>query len=187
MLKLPKPNRFVFAAFQIDTNRINARQQIESMNQLEKWARDKVILLDMSEPAFREALNGNNWQRVQKTITYMFAQPAITAQQEQHLVSQIEQILFPGGAKTSNERNDVLAAFTAKKYQRTLVTKDGGSKSQPGGILGNAAALASLGITVASDTEAVCFVRAKIARRDADALHYCNITGEPLPHWVGVD
>ena len=47
--------------------------------------------------------------------------------------------MFPNGAKDDNELNDVRIVCEAKKYEAILVTGDGGSKAQPGGILGNRA------------------------------------------------
>jgi hypothetical protein len=65
-----------------------------------------------------------------------------------------------------NEANDVEIAFNANKYGAILVTADGGSRRQPGGILGNRVALARLGVQVMSDGEAVALVREKIQERD---------------------
>jgi hypothetical protein len=182
-----KPNRFVFLFFQIDTNRINARQQLPSMNQLEKWKADGVIKMDMSAPAFHEALAGGSGLRSAKTITYMFADPAITTSQEELRRNAIERILFPAGARSQNEQNDVSVVFTADKYRRILVTNDGGSRKQPDGILGNVNALAALGIEVLSDIAAVGRVREAIAFRDAHARKFSSQTGEPLPDWVDKD
>jgi len=39
------PDRSVLLEFYIDTNRINARESLPYMNQLEKWHRDDVISL----------------------------------------------------------------------------------------------------------------------------------------------
>lgn len=44
--------------FHIDTNVINARGKLASMNQIEKWASDEVILVHMSSVSFAEAQQG---------------------------------------------------------------------------------------------------------------------------------
>ena len=68
-----------------------------------------------------------------------------------------------------------------------LITDDGGSKQQPGGILGNRERLSSLGIQVMRDYEAVEFVKHKIIERDESARRIASRTGEPLPTWIGKD
>lgn len=46
--------------FHIDTNMINAYGKLPAMNQLEKWADDEVILINMSSVSFNESQQGNN-------------------------------------------------------------------------------------------------------------------------------
>lgn len=77
--------------------------------------------------------------------------------------------------------------FNARKYDAVLVTADGASKSQPGGILGNRDALKKLGITVMTDVEAVALVDGAIQRRDDAARFAQKLTGEAPPEWVGRD
>jgi hypothetical protein len=103
------------------------------------------------------------------------------------LLRQIEAILFPGGASTQGERNDVDIVFNAKKYGCVLVTNDGASRSQPGGILGNRQRLEALGVQILTDEEAVACVHELILRRDERERGRALATGEPLPDWVGRD
>jgi hypothetical protein len=77
--------------------------------------------------------------------------------------------------------------FNARKYGCILVTNDGGSRSQPGGILGNRERLRSLGVQVLTDEEAVAFVRQLIQERDDRERERARFTGEPAPEWVGRD
>ena len=77
--------------------------------------------------------------------------------------------------------------FNAKKYCRILITNDGGSRSQPGGILGNASRLAELGITVMSDNCAVEKVEEKIRSRDKRAQKIADKFGDFLPEWFNQD
>jgi hypothetical protein len=49
--------RYVDAKFIIDTNLINAKGELEYINQLEKWANDHVIVLYTSEATFSDLSN----------------------------------------------------------------------------------------------------------------------------------
>ena len=184
---MDQTERFLSRMFQIDTNRINSRGHLENMNTLEKWRKDGVILMEMSEVAQKECVVDRNPKRVEKTLGYIFSETLAETTEEQELLTRIERILFPEGAKTQNERNDVEIVFNAKKYGSILVTADGGSKSQPGGILGHKEELAGLGIQVMSDEEAVQHVRGFIAARDRQATWKHERFGMPLPDWVGKD
>jgi hypothetical protein len=116
-MPLPQRTRFVHLAFHIDTNRINARQKLPAMNQLEEWKRNRVILLGMSETAFREAWSGNNRTRTAKTSGFMFSQPDIGDDHWEGRRAEIERVLFPAGVRTQNQQNDVLVVFTADKHR----------------------------------------------------------------------
>jgi hypothetical protein len=103
------------------------------------------------------------------------------------MLRKIKEVLFPNGIKSINEKNDVEIVFNAWKYDRILVTDDGGSKKQPGGILGSRDKLAALGIKILRDYEAVELVKEKIIRRDQSALKVASYKKEPIPQWVGKD
>ena len=76
----------------------------------------------------------------------------------------------------------------AAKYQSTLVTNDGASKSQPGGILGNRDKLQVIaGIKILSPTEAVQFIESQIKERDSFNKRVAQETGKTLPDWTGMD
>ena len=183
----PPERQIVKMRFQIDTNRINSRQSEPHMNQLEKWEENGVIELTSSDPARREMVAGNNPRRVSKThgmicsLTYSETAP------ERQTLQQIETILFPNGCKDQNQRNDVEIVFNAWKYKYILITNDGGSKSQPRGILGCKRELANLGITVMKDQEAVVLVKTEIQKRDNFARRMSEKFGTPLPEWIGKD
>jgi len=182
------PRRYVGLRFQIDTNRINARQGLPSMNQLEIWARNGVIELEISERALQEAMIGNNTERTAKAIDHIFSMTYADTNNEQNRLRNIQQILFPGGVKDRNQKNDVEIVFNAGKYCYTLITNDGGSKSQPGGILGNAYNLKKqLDIDVVSDSEAVNLVQRRIRDRDALCRRISKEYSQPLPEWIGAD
>ena len=180
-------DRYVFRSFQIDTNRINSRGHCPNMNQLEQWYRDGVIQMDMSEVAQRESRADRDQKRVEKTFDYVYSETLANTHEEQEWLRKIETILFPKGAKNSNQRNDVEIVFNANKYGSILITADGASKSQPNGILGHKVGLKELGIVVMSDEEAVTYVRDLIQKRDQQAIKEYEIFGVQLPDWIGKD
>lgn len=184
---LTMPDRFVYLSFHLDANRINSRGGLSNVSRLERWHEDGVIMLEMSEVAQQEARTGGNVQRTRKALGYIFSMTLAHTAAEQQRIRQIEAILFPNGAATQNERNDVEIAFNAAKYGRILVTADGDSQSQPGGILGNRTELQRLGVRVMRDSEAVELVRERIEVRDRNARRVAEQTGQTLPDWVDAD
>src|SRR5260370_32705845 len=88
----------------IDTNLINARHKLESVNQLEKWAKDRVILINMSGTARDEALAGGNPQRSEKANQQIFTMTTPAAPDEARF-KDIEGMLFPEGATDENKKN----------------------------------------------------------------------------------
>lgn len=182
------PQRNIYVIFQIDTNRINSKQKLENMNLLEKWHEGGVITIDMPEPATKESFAGNNEQRKKKATQYIHSYTYADTPEEKVLLKKIEDIIFPGGAKDQNQKNDVEIVFNAHKYGSILVTNDGNSKKQPGGILGNAQVLKEqLGITVINDETAVQLVREKIQNRDNFARVIASRENIDVPDWVGKD
>jgi hypothetical protein len=179
--------RFVYVSLHVDANRVNARTTLPNMNRLEKWRDDEVILMQMSRTAQEEAAAGGSAARSQKARSYIFTLTGNLIDEERRQVDAIERVLFPIGAVTPNERNDVDVVFNATKYGAILVTADGASKRQPGGILGNRAGLAALGVQVMTDDEAVAHVRRKIHERDELAVWRARRDGKPVPAWVGAD
>lgn len=180
-------NRFVYLSFMIDANRINARQADPHMNRIETLRENEVIELMMSESSHQEARAGGDPRRVHKASMHIFSMTMANTANEQEELLTIEKVLFPGGAVTANQRNDVDLVFNAAKYRRILITADGGSKRQPGGILGNRAALASLGVRIMTAEEAVALVQQKIEERDEMARLSAQMERLPLPDWVGRD
>ena len=73
------------------------------------------------------------------------------------------------------------------RHLSDLVTDDGGSKRQPGGILGNRDALGQLGVKVMRDEEAVQYVIRQLLHRDRNAIDCWRVMGKPLPDWVNQD
>jgi hypothetical protein len=180
--------RLLSIGFFVDTNCVNSRGVMVPMNQLETWASNRLFQMLTTEVAQNEMLAGADGTRRAKAYSFIFTMSAISTDQERQHLAKIGRILFPHGIKSQNERNDVEIAFNAGKYHRTLITNDGASKSQPGGILGNREQLAEeLGIRVMNPGEAVEYVRREIAFRDENARRMAALTGTAIPEWVGKD
>jgi hypothetical protein len=171
--------------FHIDANLINARQRLPAVNQLEKWFSDGVILIDMSGTARTEAKAGNDGQRDRKANRQIYTMtPALESGDP--IYRSFEEALFPNGAQTDSQRNDVKIVAGAAKYQAILVTADGASKSQPGGILGNRDKLKGR-VRIVSPDEAVTLVREKILEREDFNQQMAREYGLQLPDWIGRD
>jgi hypothetical protein len=167
----------------IDTNLINARQKLAAINQLERWADDGVILINMSGTAYAEAQADGNPGRTRKASEQIFTATPVA---HDKLYQEIASALFPEGVTSQNQENDVSIVHEAAKYAAILVTSDGASKSQPGGILGNRDKLRGRP-TILSPDEAVQFVRNKIRERDEFNTMIVQEFGGEMPAWTGKD
>jgi hypothetical protein len=67
-----------------------------------------------------------------------------------------------------------------------LVTNDGGSKRQPGGMLGKRSQLSRF-VRIMSDEQAVAFVRSNLHERDDTNLRVAEEPGLSVPEWTGKD
>ncbi len=184
---LEMPIRNIRLTYHIDTNRINARQKLDAMNQLEYWQDRGVINLEMSEVAMIEASSNQSSPRAKKAQMNIFSYTSNNTKEDENKLKEIELTIFPNGCKDQNQRNDVAVVYNASKYGHILITADGDSKKQPGGILGAKAALRKLGISVLRDTEAIEVIREAILSRDKIAYQVNDITSIELPEWVGKD
>jgi len=181
----PMEPRLPRLMIQIDTNLINARQKLTAVNRLEKWCQDGVLLINMSATAHSEAKAGNDERRARKADQQIFTVTP-PGDRADPTYRRIEDALFPAGAKDDSERNDVRIVFEAAKYGAILVTGDGGSRSQLGGILGNRDKLMDL-VPILSPDEAVTFVERKIRERDDFNARVAREYGGELPAWTGHD
>lgn len=173
--------------FHIDTNLINSRGKLETMNQIEKWANDGVISVNMSGVSFKEAQAGGNLARTKKAQSYIFTNTDTSINRNDNLYRKIETALFPTGAQTNNQINDIKIVFEAAKYGGAiLITRDGGSRKQPGGILGNRDKLHDI-VSVMSDKDVILFIREKINERDNFNRRVAREYGGQLPNWTGND
>jgi hypothetical protein len=155
------------------------------MTRLEKWHADGVVEITMADVAQQEAATGSA-ARARKTHRIIFT-VSMYSDDADPMLQRIERVLFPDGARDENQRNDARIVFHAWRNRCTLVTNDGGSRSQPGGILGHREELAQLGVTVVSDAEAVAWVEDEIRQRDERLRRMHRDFGRPLPSWMGED
>jgi predicted nuclease of predicted toxin-antitoxin system len=182
------PNRYLNILCHLDTNHINARQNDQYVNQLEEWNRNGVIEIEISYTVDCEARQGKGGEaRNAKADDYVWVSTNDSIGGEEQFRKTIEQILFPDGAYNRNQKNDVEILFTAFRANAILITNDGDSKTQRGGILGNANSLSCLGIKVLSAQKAVNEIKRLIKDRDDKAIKVSKFTGKPLPDWVGKD
>lgn len=172
--------------FHIDTNLINARGKLDAMNQIEKWASDDVILVNMSNVSFYEAQQGNSVERTKKALSHIFTLQVDGFAEVDPLFIKFREAVFPGQELSQNQINDIKVLCEASKWNAYLITNDGGSKKQPGGILGNRDKISDY-VTVMRDVEVVTFINEKIKERDAHNLKVHQYTGLELPDWHGND
>ncbi len=144
-----------------------------------------MILINMSATAHREAQADGNAVRTRKANQNIFTATSPVDRTDQRFTT-VESALFPDGAHDANQLNDVRIVCEAAKYEAILVTGDGGSKTQPGGILGNRHKLRDL-VKILSPDEAVDFVRQKIQERDEFNVRFVKEFGGELPPWTGRD
>ena len=157
------------------------------MNQIQKWHRDRVVILEMSEVAQTEARKGRDMRRTSKALGYSCSETLATHSEDADIFRQLEEVLFPAGAKSASDKNDIEIAFNARKYSAILVTDEGASKSQPRGFLGCRAELNELGVTVMRDFEAVAHIKERLHTRDKAARWRSKTFSQPLPDWVDQD
>ncbi|MBI2796796.1 MAG: hypothetical protein HYX65_08845 [Gemmatimonadetes bacterium] len=170
----------------IDTNAINARQASNALNQIEAWRATGAVLHMMSVPAYREASAGGDEVRAAKADRQLQG-IAHYGGDEEPMWKAIERTIFPSGAGTQSQRNDVEIVFQARAWGYVLVTMDGASRRQPGGILGARERLAELGVTVMRPEEFVATTRERISAHHQRVRRNCALAGTPLPDWIDKD
>ncbi len=86
--------------FHIDTNMINARGKLPAMTQLEKWAEEEIILINMSNTSFCEAQEGNNISRTKKALSQIFTLTDENITESDATFQKVANALFPDGERT---------------------------------------------------------------------------------------
>ena len=128
-------NNFIYLNFLIDSNYINSKQAISALNYLEKLNNKGVISIISTETVNVEV--SSYLPSRKKSNKLIYSKNMCLTAEENNIKKKIEFILFPNGIKNDNQKNDVDIVFNAWKYGKILITHDGDSKNQPGGILGN--------------------------------------------------
>ena len=149
----------------LDTNCINARQNDPALNEIETLHEKGKILLIMPRPAYDEASFGSE-ARQEKTEDYCFV--GTVDNERFKVIHTIEHILFPNGAKTDNQKKDIEILEVARQTRTTLITMDGASKSQPGGMLGHRDELAKFGIKILRPAEALAKIKTLLGINSSD-------------------
>ena len=88
-------SRELHLSFHIDTNRINSRGRLDSMNKLELWKKKGLILLNMSQVAHQEARAGDDQRRRRKAFENIYSLTLATTSEERIQLREIERIYFP--------------------------------------------------------------------------------------------
>ena len=143
--------------FLLDANACNALQRIGELNDLERLAKDGVIDLLYTETTWDEAQCGS-FDRTQKVENYLFIGLPTddqNVQLQQPWRDAVAALVFHAGVWSDNQRRDVEALLVVKMSGGYFVTRDGGSRSQPAGILGCKAKLAELGVEVLNFPDAL--------------------------------
>ena len=177
--------RGLYILFHIDANLINARQKLSAVNQLERWFENEVIMINISDTARLESMAGNYTTRIRKANQQIYTTTP-PGDATDPLFLEIGNALFPDGPQNDNQKNDIRIVFEAAKYAAILITGDGGSKRQPGGVLGNRHKLEGI-VKILSPDEAVEFVKRKIMERDEFNIRVAKEFGRQLPEWTGID
>ena len=114
--------------FLIDTNMINAYEKLPAMRQLERWAEEEIILINMSNVSFNEAQQGNNAKRAKKALAQIFTLIDESINEASSTYQIVTNAIFPEGVKNENQKNYVKIVYEAIKWNAILVTNDGDSK-----------------------------------------------------------
>ena len=129
-IDMPFQRRLLYIPnFHIDTNLINAKQKLDDVNRLERWAEDGVILINMSWTAHAESQADGNPYRIKKAAKQLFT--IDTGDADGDLMAKVGGALFSGGSQDENQRNDARIVCEAIKWHATLVTNDGASTRNP--------------------------------------------------------
>jgi hypothetical protein len=141
----------------LDANACNARQSIPALNELERLAEEGLIQLCYTYVTWDEAQRGSVMRRI-KVDDFFYL--GLASDDENKLIQEqwrkkIENIVFPFHEKSESQRADIEALLIVKMAGGCFVTRDGGSTTQPGGILGHRDKLALLGIEVVGFDEAL--------------------------------
>jgi hypothetical protein len=173
--------RRVFVRVHLDANRINSRQRLNAVNQLEAWHDNEIIELFMSKTAHDEARDGGDSRRAGKALGYIYSLSVATTQEEKSRIREIESILAEEQDLDPNTKRDAEIVFNAGKYSAILATADQRILRHRDELWNR------LRIRVMTAEDVVLHVRNKITQRDDVEKRLNELQGSPLPDWVGHD
>ena len=165
----------------IDANCINARQKNEDINKLEDLRNKGKISLSLPEIAYDEA-GFRSTLRQKKLEGYLFEGVVDQERRFEYKYTQIENILFPNGAKKQNQKNDVKILVYSAITGIPFISMDGASKSQPGGMLGNKVLLKKFGVKILSPSEALAEIASTWRKSEMYSARVGRISLRNLPH-----
>ena len=172
--------------FIVDSNRVNSRGALPAMTTLRKWADAGDIKLDYTEEIWAELENSQNpkIQAASRELGARFAN-SLDEKEEAEERSKIAQIVFPNGLQFDSDRVDVDTIRIAQLWNAIVITNDGDSKRQPGGILGAKRRLhQEIGVEVMRDFEAEKLVIQLIRERDRMEIGLAAKEGREPAAWV---
>ena len=141
---------------------------------MKKWRDEGLIEIKMSRTAHEEASHvrerEHNFDAFVKKFPknravltsqylYTYTLKEDLTEDEKNMLMEINRIIKPD---SEGIINDTYVIFDAHKDNAILVTRDGGAKSQPGGILGNRDRLKTLGIRILTVSQAVEFINQRL-------------------------
>jgi hypothetical protein len=183
----PIPSRSIGLWFTIDAGRIDARQRDAELKQLERWRKDGVIDVIISEPSAPGPMKDGRPGMFAGTRRSAGPQRIPTTPAERNELKEIAYALLGRDPQSAAEARDVGILFDAMKRTGSLITEDPDSNSQLSRILRRRAQLRALGIIVCRPDAALAKVRERIRLRDDHAVEWAKKHGGPIPDWVGKD
>lgn len=175
-----KPRREIGMGYMRDTNCINAKHEIDDLNRIEEWYKNRVIDVILSSDSVDELKRYRAGDKEAAKQIRVEPEPGRGIPPEE-----IRAVVFPDGytedeKKRRNEEIDVWILASAKKHGRPLITTDGA-------ILRKAKELAAIGIRVRSPADAVKEIADRIKARDEADRRMHEGFGTALPEWHGKD
>ena len=172
--------------FIADSNRVNSRGGLPAMTALRKLADAGDIKLLYTEEiqAELERCRNPKIRTASRELSALFAK-SLDDDEEEDQRGRITRILFPNGLRSDNDRVDVDTIRVAQLWTANVITNDGASKTQPGGILGAASRLhREIGVQVMRDFEAEKLVARLIRERDRLEILFAAKEGRDVAAWV---
>lgn len=175
-----KPRREIGLGYIRDTNCINAKHEIDDLNRIEEWHKNRVIDVILASDSVEELKHYRAGAKEAAKQIHVEPEPGRGDPPEE-----IRKIVFPAGyskdeEKRRNEEIDVWIVASAGKYGRALITSDRA-------ILRAAEGLSKIGIKVRSPAEATQEVADRIESRDETDLQMHTEFGTKLAEWYGKD